>query len=133
MRTIWIGRSVLALAALMFVRLGLAYLITPAKAVVESRIALTSPGAITSMRAVGTMFLVIAAVLCQCLPERRVSFGLGILATLAVALTATRLLGTYVDGADPFTSKVLWPELIISIVAIAALVIERWRTTEMTP
>lgn len=131
MRTIWIGRSVLALAALMFVRLGLAYAVAPAQAVLDSRIVLASPGAFTSMRAVGTMFLVLAAVLIWCIAQRREAFGLGMLTTLAVALTLTRVIGMYVDGMDRFTSKVLVPEVVISIVAGLALALDRWRTTEV--
>lgn len=131
MRTIWIGRTVLALAALMFVRLGLAYAIAPAKAVVESHIVLASPGAFTVMRGVGTMFLVLAAVLVWCIVQRRVGFGLGLLTTLAVALTLTRVIGMYVDGMDRFTSKVVVPEVLLSIIAGLALAIEHWRTTEV--
>jgi hypothetical protein len=128
MRSIWFGRIVLLAATAVLLRVGLAYVIDPVAAVVESRISLGSAGAATAMRVSGALFVAIALVLLACWSPRRLLSGLGVLTVVAVAVTTVRLVGLIVDGSDPFTLEVLRPEIALVVVSVAALAVERRRS-----
>ena len=127
MRSSWVGRVVLLAAALLLVRVGLAYVIDPQGATGASHITLGSNGAFTAMRVVGMLFVAIAAILVASLPSRRLLAGLAILTTIATAIFAMRLIGFFVDGSDAFTIRLLKPELALVIVSSLALAVERRR------
>ena len=117
---VWVGRVVLGLARLLLLRVGLGLTIDPVRAVTEQGIALPSPSAISSMRAVGGGFVGIGLLLLAHLAARRwLRSGLILLLTFAGALTAGRLVGLALDGPAPFTLKVLKPE--VALVALSGL------------
>jgi cytochrome c biogenesis factor len=69
-----------------------------------------------------------AAALVYCVvSNRRLCSGLAILATVALAVLAVRLLGLALDGPGPFTLRVLGPEIALVALAGAALIVERRR------
>jgi hypothetical protein len=127
MRSPWFGRVVLVAASALLVRVGLAYVIDPRGAVEDSHIVLASPGAVTAMRVVGTLFLAVAAILLASWPSRRLLGGLASLAMIAIALLSMRAIGLVVDGSDPFTLRVLKPEIALAAVSALAVAIERRR------
>ena len=119
---VWVGRVVLGLAGLLLLRVGLGLTIDPVRAVTEQGIALPSPSAISSMRAVGGGFVGIGLLLLAHLAARRwLRSGLILLLTFAGALTAGRLVGLALDGPAPFTLKVLRPEVALVVLSGLAL------------
>lgn len=119
---IWFSRVVLGLAGLLLVRIGVGLLLDPVHAVTEQGIALPSPSAITSMRALGGGFAGVGLLLLVSLPVARwIRSGLVLLLTFAGALTAGRLVGLVIDGPAPFTLKVLKPEIVLVALSILAL------------
>ena len=119
---VWVGRVVLGLAGLLLLRVGLGLTIDPVRAVTEQGIALPSPSAISSMRAVGGGFVGIGLLLLAHLAARRwLRSGLILLLTFAGALTAGRLVGLALDGPAPFTLKVLKPEVALVVLSGLAL------------
>jgi hypothetical protein len=128
MRSLWFGRVVLGAATLLLGAIALEYIVDPVGAGAPHRIALGSPEAITIMRVSGGVFLGIALALLGCLvSERRLLAGLALLVTVATAITAVRLLGLALDGAAPFTMRVLKPEIALVGCSALAFVLERRR------
>jgi uncharacterized protein DUF4345 len=128
------GRIVLGAAATLLGAIASKYLADPVGAVAEHRIVLGSAEAVTIMRVSGGVFLGIALVLVGCaLSERRVLTGLGVLATVAGAITAARLLGLALDGPAPFTLFVLKPELGLVAASTTAFLLERRRARPRVP
>jgi hypothetical protein len=125
MRSIWVARVVLLVAAGLFVRIGLAYVIDPRGAAGANHVVLAANGAVTAMRVMGALFVAVAGLLLASWPTRRLLGGLAILSTIAVAVLAMRVFGLVVDGPDPFTTRVLKPEIVLVAVSSLALVIER--------
>jgi Domain of unknown function (DUF4345) len=131
-RSTWLGRTVLASAVLLLLRISLAHMVDPAGAVAPNQITLGSPAALTIMRVSGSVFLAVALALGVCLlSERRLLDGLGLLAIFATTLTAVRLIGLAVDGPAPFTLKVLKPEVALVLLSSAAFLVERRRRHEL--
>ena len=119
---VWGGRVVLGLAGLLLLRVGFGLMFDPIRAVTEQGIALPSPSAISSMRAVGGGFVGIGLLLLAHLAARRwLRSGLILLLTFAGALTAGRLVGLALDGPAPFTLKVLKPEVALVVLSGLAL------------
>jgi hypothetical protein len=119
---IWFSRVVLGVAGLLLVRIGVGLLLDPVQAVTEQGIALPSPSALTSMRALGGGFAGVGMLLLVSLPVARwIRSGLVLLLSFAGALTAGRLVGLVVDGPAPFTLKVLKPEIVLVALSILAL------------
>jgi len=119
---VWVGRVVLGLAGLLLLRVGLGLMFDPVRAVMEQGIALPSPSAVTSMRAVGGGFVGVGLLLLATLPSQRwIRSGLILLLTFAGALTAGRLVGLVLDGPAPFTLKVLKPEVALVVLSGLAL------------
>jgi len=122
----WYGRAVLALAALLMVRIGVGYVVDPVSAVAPHAIVLGSPEAITMMRVSGGLFLALALLLgvCAAVPRHLVA-GLVLLSTIASVLLVVRIVGLVVDGDAPFTRKVLVPEVALVLLSTTALILER--------
>ena len=119
---VWVGRVVLGLAGLLLLRIGLGLMVDPVRAVTEQGIALPSPSAVTSMRAVGGGFAGVGLLLLASLPgARRLRSGLVLLLTFAGFLTVGRLVGLVLDGPAPFTLKVLKPEIALVVLSSVAL------------
>ena len=119
---VWVGRVVLGLAGLLLLRVGFGLMFDPVRAVTEQGIALPSPSAVTSMRAVGGGFVGVGLLLLATLPSQRwIRSGLILLLTFAGALTAGRLVGLALDGPAPFTLKVLKPEVALVALSLLAL------------
>ena len=117
---VWVSRVVLGLAGLLLLRVGFGLMFDPVRAVMEQGIALPSPSAVTSMRAVGGGFVGVGLLLLATLASQRwIRSGLILLLTFAGALTAGRLVGLALDGPAPFTLKVLKPE--VALVALSGL------------
>jgi len=126
--SLWFGRVVGGAATLLLLRVGGGYLADPVGSAAPHAMLLGSAEAITNMRVVGGAFLGVAAVLVACvLSERRLLAGLGLLATFASAILAARLVGLAVDGAAPFTLRVLKPEIALVALSSVAFWLERRR------
>src|SRR5262249_31577788 len=124
-RTIWIGRVVLASAALLMTRIAIAYIYDPVSAVAPHRIVLESAEAITIMRVSGGGFLGIALALVAGLASaERLLAGLGMLAIIATTITAVRVVGAVIDGPAPFTLMVLKPEVVLVVASSVAFWLE---------
>jgi hypothetical protein len=116
--SLWFDRVVLAGATVLFSLIGIRYIVDPVGAVAPHAITLGSPEAITMMRVSGGVFVGIAAVLfASILSERRTRGGIAVLAVVSIAVTAVRLFGLAVDGAGPFTLKVLKPEVALVVLS----------------
>jgi len=130
---VWVGRVVLGLAGLLLLRVGFGLMFDPVRAVTEPGIALPSPSAVTSMRAVGGGFVGVGLLLLATLPSLRwIRSGLILLVTFAGALTAGRLVGLALDGPAPFTLKVLKPEVALVVLSGLALLTTFRRQTSTT-
>jgi hypothetical protein len=127
-RSVWVSRIVLALTALLFARIGLGQVIDPLGAASQHGMQLGSSDALTVMRVMGGVFVGLSACLVVCLVRTRtLVFGLGLLAIMATTILVTRLLGLAIDGPAPFTMRVLKPEVVVTLLAIAGFFIERRR------
>jgi hypothetical protein len=128
MRSPWFSRVVLGAAALLLTSIGLKYIVDPVGAVAPHEITLGSAEAVTIMRVSGGVFFGIALVLLGCVvSEPRLLAGLGILVTVATAITGVRLLGLALDGPAPFTLHVLTPEIVLVAFSSLAFILERRR------
>jgi len=126
--SIWFGRVVLGAATLLMVRIGVEYLTDPVGAVAPRGITLGSAEAVTMMRVSGGVFLAMAiAFVISLVSDRRLLAGLGLLAIFAWTLTLVRLAGVAIDGAAPFTLKVLKPEVALVVLSTAAFLLLRRR------
>jgi hypothetical protein len=126
---VWFGRAVLLLATLLFTMIALRNLIHPVAAAAAQQITLGSAAGITVARVgFGAFPLAFALMLLACLvAERRVLSGLTLLLTMAVVVTAARLLGLVLDGPADFTLRVLKPEIALIALSALALFFERRR------
>lgn len=132
-RSVWASRTVLALTALLFARIGLGYVIDPLGSASPHGLQLASSEAVTIMRVMGGVFVGLAICLAICLARTRtLVFGLALLAVVAGTILVTRLIGLAVDGAAPFTLQVLKPEVVVTLLAIAGFFVERRRRAELS-
>lgn len=130
-RSVWLSRIVIAIAALLFARIGLGYVIDPLGEATPHGLQLASNEAVTIMRVMGGVFLGLSASLIVCLARTRtLVFGLGLLAIVAGTILVTRLVGLALDGPAPFTMRVLKPEIVITLLAVAGFFVERRRREE---
>jgi hypothetical protein len=130
--SIWFSRLVLVVAALLFSMIALRSLVDPIAAAAEREITLGSAAGITVARVgFGGFPLAFAIILLFCLlTERRLAAGLGMLAVIAIVVTAARVLGLVLDGPAAFTLKVLRPEVALIIASTTAYFLERRRRRE---
>jgi Domain of unknown function (DUF4345) len=128
-RSIWFGRPVLGVGALLFTQLALGDVLGPVAVAAKTHTTLGSPDAITVVRVQGGVFGGIAVVLVYCLvSQRRLLAGLGFLATIITSVAALRLIGLMLDGPGPFTLMVLKPEVALSVLSACAVLLERRRS-----
>ena len=132
--TVWFGRAVLLIATLLFTMIALRNLLDPAAALAVHQITLGSAAGITVARVgFGGFPLSFALILLACLvAERRLLMGLALLATIAVVVTAARVLGLVLDGPAAFTLHVLKPEIGLILLSTLGLFFERRRTEGST-
>src|SRR4249920_3917593 len=123
---LWQGRVVLLAATVIFMLIGLRYLINPVTAASEFKILLGSATAITNMRVgFGAFPLGFAIIVFSCLiSTRRLLRGLFFVGTIIVVATVVRIYGAVMDGTTPETHKVLRPEIALSILSVVGIVLE---------
>jgi Domain of unknown function (DUF4345) len=127
-QSIWFTRVVLGGATILFSLIGVRYIVDPVSEVAPHAITLGSAEAITMMRVSGAVFVGIAAILFASLfSERRIRDGIAVLAVVSIAVTAVRIFGLAVDGAGPFTLKVLKPEIALVILSTLGFLFETRR------
>jgi hypothetical protein len=135
--SIWFSRFVLGVATLLFASIALRGLFDPVGSSAAHGITLDSPAGVTAARVgFGGFPLAFAIIVLGCvIAERRLLTGLGVLVVVAVVLTAVRLFGLVLDGAAPFTVRVLKPEIALVLASAVAFVLERRRrlTAEARP
>lgn len=124
---VWFDRLVLAAGTFLFVAIAARYLLHPVAAGAPFGIVWGSPAAVTIARVgFGGFPLALALILVACQVSGRLLLGLGILATVAVVLTAVRLAGLIVDGPAPFTLHVLRPEIALSALSIVGALLAKF-------
>jgi hypothetical protein len=128
--SVWLNRLVLGFAIVVFCLIAMRTIGNPVKTEAPHRIVLGSPEAVTNTRVSGGVFLAMALVLAaSVVSRRRHRDGLLLLAIFSGVLTGVRVFGLIVDGPAPFTLLVLKPELVVTVLAAAAYLLER-RTNE---
>ena len=126
--TVWFNRLVLLAGSLLFAAIARSYLLHPVASGAPFGITFGSAEAITIARVgFGGFPLALALVFIACQISGRLLVGLGILATVAVTITVVRFAGLLVDGPGAFTLHVLKPEIALSVLSIAATVLESRR------
>jgi len=125
---LWIERLCLVAPMLLFLRIGWKYLSDPAEVAAGSQIVLGSPAAVSDMRAVGAIFLALAAIaLVSLASTRRLLAGLTVVAVVVGFATAARVLGLLADGATPETKFKLIAEVVLLAVTLAGTGLELHR------
>jgi hypothetical protein len=125
---VWLNRLVLGLSTLLFTRIGLERLTDPVGAEAPHQITLGSAEALTNTRVSGGLFIALALLLLgAAIARQRHVWGLWLLATVSAVLTIVRVAGLLLDGPAPFTLFVLKPEVVITVLSAAALVVELQR------
>ena len=127
--TLWFNRAVLAAATMLMTSIGLRGLLDPVDSSAQHAITLGSAAGVTVARVgFGGFPLAVAIILLGCVvAERRLLTGLAVLAVVAVVIAVARLLGLVLDGAAPFTVRVLKPELALILASTSAFFFERSR------
>ena len=125
-RTKWFSRALLLFASVLFLAIAAKNIADPAAAEGPQGIAFNSPAGVTIGRVgFGAFPLGFAVILMACLiSERRLLIGLRVLNTVALLVTAVRLLGLALDGPADFTLKLLRPEIVLSVLSTAAVYLE---------
>jgi hypothetical protein len=124
--SIWLNRLVFGFAIFLFGLIAVRYIGNPVKAEAPHQIVLGSPEAVTNTRVSGGVFLAMALVLAASVASRRRHRdGLLLLAVFSGVLAGVRVFGLIVDGPAPFTLRVLKPELVVTVLAAAAYLLER--------
>jgi hypothetical protein len=132
-RSKWLGRALLLFASVLFLAIAAKNIADPAAAEGPQGIAFNTPAALTIGRVgFGAFPLGIAVVLIACLvSDSRLLIGLRILNTVAILVTAVRLLGLALDGPADFTFKVLRPEIVLSVLSTVAVYLEGRRRARL--
>lgn len=126
--TVWFNRLVLLGGSLLFAAIARSYLFSPVASGAPFKITFGSTDAITIARVgFGGFPLALAVVLMACQISGRLLAGLELLATVVVIITAVRVAGLLVDGPGPFTLHVLTREITLSVLSLAATVLEAKR------
>jgi cytochrome b561 len=121
----WLTRFILAPPAVLFAVIGWKYLSDPLEVAAGSGTILGSPAAVTDSRAMGAIFLALAALTILALvSERRVLAGLAMVATVDAFVTGARLLGVIIDGTPQETMSKLVAELVLLTLMTAGVLIE---------
>lgn len=124
----WVGRVILLPPTLLFIQIGLKYVVMPQQVAAGSQMVLGSPAAVTDLRAFGAIFLGLGiATLLSLLATRRLLAGLTLTALVVGCATAARLLGIALDGAAHESVFKLVPEVVLTLLSVIGIVIERQR------
>jgi len=115
----WLGRFVLLAATAIFTLIGVRYLTNPVGAAAEFHTTFASPAGATSMRVgFGAFPLAFAGLLAVSLfSARRRLFGLTMVAVIMGLATGARLLGIIVDGPAVESSRLLVPEIVMTVLS----------------
>jgi DoxX-like family/Domain of unknown function (DUF4345) len=115
----WLGRFVLLAATAIFTLIGVRYLTNPVGAAAEFHTTFASPAGATSMRVgFGAFPLAFAGLLAVSLfSARRRLFGLTMVAVIMGLATGARLLGIIVDGPAVESSRLLAPEIVMTVLS----------------
>jgi hypothetical protein len=129
------GRAVLLLASVLFTLIGLRNVFAPLEEASAHAISLGAPEAVTIMRAMGSVFVGIAAVLVvsSLSSDAGRLAGLRLLMVVMTSLTLVRMYGLIADGNAPFTRRVLVPEIVLVLISTSAYLLERRRRSAMGP
>jgi hypothetical protein len=129
------GRAVLLLASVLFTLIGLRNVFAPLEEASAHAISLGAPEAVTIMRAMGSVFVGIAAVLVTSSFSSDAGrlAGLRLLMVVVVSLTVVRVFGLIADGPAPFTRRVLVPEIVLVLISTSAYALERRRQSATGP
>jgi hypothetical protein len=126
---IWFNRLLLLAATCIMTVIALRTLRDPIGSTLPMGIVLTSPTAATVVRVgFGGFPLGFAVALFGCaMSTRRLLGGLFLLASIAGAVTLTRLQGIALDGATPYNLLLLRPEIALCVLSAVGIVLERRR------
>jgi cytochrome b561 len=128
-RTFWhyapyLERVILAVPTMLFVLIGWKYLGEPLRTAAGSGTVLGSPAAITDTRAMGAVFLALAALTLFALLSRRLLTGLVLVAAIDGFVLMARLLGVVADGAVSETMFKLVAEVVLLALTAAGILLE---------
>jgi hypothetical protein len=123
----WLTRIVLLFATLLFAMIGRKYVFDPVSAVHDAGIQLTTPMALTTMRAsFGAFPLACAVVILTCLvSSARNRVGLWFIAILNGVVLSVRFYGIATDGTLAENQLVLTAETVLFTVTVIALLLGR--------
>ena len=122
----WLSRFLLIPPALIFTLSAVRYLTQPTQAAAEVGIAVTSPLGMTILRVgFGAFPLGCSIFVFACLvSERRISTGLGFVATIIAVLMIVRSYGMVVDGTVKESMALIYPEALLMVLCFVGLLIE---------
>jgi hypothetical protein len=122
----WLSRSLLIPPALIFTLIAVRYLTQPAQAAAEVGIAVTSPLGMTILRVgFGAFPLGCSIFVLACLvSERRISTGLGFVATIIAVLMIVRSYSMVVDRTVKESMALIYPEALLMVLCFIGLFIE---------
>lgn len=123
--TPWFSRLVLGAATVLFLAIGLKYVLDPAGAAAQSGIMLSDPLGFTDTRAgFGGFPMAIAAGLAFCLATGRRLTGLTSIAIVIATVLAARLLGVALDGTLARSARLIAPEAVLLGLSLTATALE---------
>jgi uncharacterized protein DUF4345 len=122
----WIGRAVLAAAAVVFSAIGLRNITDPVHNSAKIGIHLDSALASTTTRVEsGALPLGLAIFALICLLSSRLRFaGVGLVCVVVTTAIVVRVLGRVSDGPAPESTRLFIPEALILALSLAAITLE---------
>src|SRR5579872_1694162 len=123
---LWFGRVLLFYVAVLFIYIGSRGLLDPVNSSKELGILFASASGITVGRvALGGFPIATAIVVLWCLfSNARLFYGLVFFAIVIGVLTIIRIYGLTVDGMTAWNVKILKPEIVMTILSVAATFLE---------
>jgi hypothetical protein len=123
---LWFGRVLLFYVAVLFIYIGSRGLLDPVNASKELGILFASASGITVGRgALGGFPIATAIVVLWCLfSNKRLFYGLAFFAIVIAVLTIIRVYGLAVDGMTAWNVKILKPEIVLTVLSVAAIFFE---------
>lgn len=129
---VWFHRLLLTAAAIIMVMIAFRNLRDPIGATQPLGVVIASPTGMTVVRVgFGGFPLGFAVALVTCLiSTERLLGGLYLLASVIGAATLARIQGLVLDGATPYNSGLLRPEVVLCILSLVGIALERRRRRE---
>jgi hypothetical protein len=123
---IWINRIVVTVVSVLFSMIGIKNIANPLQNSMQSDIMLNSPTALSVARvSMGAFPLAFAVILLTSLCIKRQLFGAILSVFIIIVITTiVRIVSLQIDGHSDFGSKVLKPEIIITIISSIGLYLE---------